>query len=374
MENLIIKIIKEPLRFSLRVFYSVKAINRLFKNRKELCCHESYFPEKKRKSNYKIFINQIGQILLYGYENEFYFPYGFDVKNKIQMNEYLHYAPFQRRRDSHNVKVHSSTAVLRDKLLFGMFTSYYGINSIENLAYTTKGKLFNLEKKEYQSISDFFANIEYSDLFLKPIDGECGRGIYHMLINGNIIIVNGQEMGMSDVENLLHEYSYLIQPTITQNEIMRSLHHQSLNTIRLITIRNLTTDELEVFPSILRIGTGNAFIDNTSQGGIAVGINLDTGRLKDYGFYKPKYGSKVSVHPDSNIKFSDFKIPYFDECIQQALFLHSRLQDIHSIGWDIAIGEKGPIFIEGNDNWEINGPQICNGGLKKVFLNACGEK
>ena len=25
-------------------------------------------------------------------------------------------------------------------------------------------------------------------------------------------------------------------------------------------------------------------------------------------------------------------------------------------------------FFKGNDNWEINGPQICNGGLKREFL------
>ena len=43
------------------------------------------------------------------------------------------------------------------------------------------------------------------------------------------------------------------------------------------------------------------------------------------------------------------------------------LKDVHSIGWDIAIGANGPIFIEGNDNWEINGPQVGNGGLKKEF-------
>ena len=43
------------------------------------------------------------------------------------------------------------------------------------------------------------------------------------------------------------------------------------------------------------------------------------------------------------------------------------LKDIHSIGWDIAIGKDGPVFIEGNDNWEINGPQVGNRGLKKEF-------
>lgn len=375
MYNKIIGIVKYPFRFILLLLYSrPKWLIILFINRKELCFHESYFPEEKRKSNFRIFMDQAIQVLKYGYANDYYFPYGFDVKSKKQIDEYLHYAPFRARRDARNVKVHSSTAVLRDKLLFGMFTSYYGVSSIENLAIITNGRLFNLETKKYQPIKEFFTNLDKKDLFLKPIDGQCGEGIYHMIIQKGFITLNSVEMSMGDIENLLSHSSYLIQPTITQNDKMKSLHPQSLNTIRLVTIRNEKTGQLEIFPSILRIGTGNSFVDNTSQGGLAVGINLATGSLKEFGFYKPEFGTKVSVHPDSYIQFSDFKIPYFEKCKQQALFLHSRLCDIHSIGWDIAIGEKGPIFVEGNDNWEINGPQICNGGLKTTFLTACGEK
>ena len=55
-----------------------------------------------------------------------------------------------------------------------------------------------------------------------------------------------------------------------------------------------------------------------------------------------------------------------ETAVAMAKYFHSLL-DLHSIGWDIAIGENGPIFIEGNDNWEINGPQSCNRGLAKEF-------
>lgn len=313
------------------------------------------------------------QVLKYGYANEFYFPYGFDVKTQAEMDEYLHYSPFRQMRDIRNLKPHSATAVLRDKLLFGMFTAYYGIKSAENLALSTNEGLFNLTTKSYQPIKDFFTNVSSSDLFIKPVDGECGKGIYHITIVGNKVIANGQEVTADEIEHVLSEGSYLIQSTISQQDTMKSLHPQSLNTIRLVTVINLKTGQPEVFPSILRIGTGDAIVDNTSQGGLAVGVHLDSGRLREFGFYKPKYGTKVAVHPDSGIRFSDFVVPYFEECKRQALFLHSRLPDIHSIGWDIAITKDGPVFVEGNDNWEINGPQICNGGLKQHFFNVCGK-
>ena len=48
-----------------------------------------------------------------------------------------------------------------------------------------------------------------------------------------------------------------------------------------------------------------------------------------------------------------------------AIKLHKYLYRCHSVGWDIAITEKGPVFIEGNGWWEISLVQAVHGGLKK---------
>lgn len=199
--------------------------------------------------------------------------------------------------------------------------------------------------------------------FIKPVDGECGAGIFHIkIIDGEIKFEDSKED--NDLIDILKQNRYLIQEKVTQHDVLKQLHPESVNTIRLVTVRNQKTKKVQVFPSILRIGTGTSYVDNTSQGGLAVGIDLDTGNLFEYAFYKPGYGTKVSTHPDSNVRFCDVTLPYFDKCKEQAVMLHEMLPGIQSIGWDIAIGETGPVFIEGNDNWEINGPQICNGGLK----------
>ena len=47
--------------------------------------------------------------------------------------------------------------------------------------------------------------------------------------------------------------------------------------------------------------------------------------------------------------------------------LHSQLYGIYSIGWDIAIGEKGPLVIEGNENWDFRMFQVYYGGCKKAL-------
>lgn len=353
------------------VYIRPMSLSGLLRNKSKWCRHKSYYPHLQKKSGGRILYDQIMQIVKFRYPNEYYFPYGFDVKSKAEMDEYLHYAPFMRLRDSRNLKMHSATAVLRDKLLFGMFTSYYGIESSKNVAISTNQGIFDLETKSHVSISEFISKHRNADLFVKPIDGECGCGIMHLVIEDGELTGNGIKLNYDDLSRILSETRYLLQSTIRQHPLMSRLHPESLNTIRLVTIRNPKTGEPDVFPSILRIGTGKSIVDNTSQGGLAVGINLENGKLKDYGFYKPSFGTKVSIHPDSNVKFSEFTIPFFEECKRQAVFLHSMLPSIHSIGWDIAVGPSGPIFVEGNDNWEINGPQICNGGLKKLFLSYC---
>ena len=82
-------------------------------------------------------------------------------------------------------------------------------------------------------------------------------------------------------------------------------------------------------PSVLRIGTNGNIVDNTSQGGIAIGFDLNTGVLNEYGLQKPQFGLKLDTHPNSNIKFSDFQIPYIQEAIDKAKYFHSFL-DLHS--------------------------------------------
>ena len=106
-------------------------------------------------------------------------------------------------------------------------------------------------------------------------------------------------------------------------------------------------------------------VDNWAKGGVFVGIDMENGRLMDIGFLKPKYGTSVKEHPDTKIKFSGYQIPFYKEAEEMAARLHKYLYRCHSVGWDIAITENGPMFIEGNGWWEISLIQAVHGGLKK---------
>lgn len=336
---------------------------------KSLYKHATYYPEQsdKVKSSRRIFLEQVGQILRFGKVNKFYFLYGFDVKTKQEQEKYVHAWPFQLRRGDLNLSLyHDYSCILRDKLVFSLFAEGIGVETVKILFYTTEGKIFDYATKE-ECHEDKLLLSGDAKMFCKPLDGEEGKGAFVLQVKDGVCYQNGTPVAIDQIRSLLTQQRYLVQEFITQHEEMSRLHRQSINTIRLVTVRGIKDGGIHILPSILRIGTGDSVMDNTSRGGVAVGVNIETGYLKQYGFFKPQYGTKTNVHPDSKIKFEEFRIPYFEEVKRQAVYFHSMLPQIHSVGWDIAVGPNGPIFVEGNDNWEINGPQSCNGGMKKEF-------
>ena len=332
---------------------------------KELYKADSFFPElsHKRRSSLQIFCDQCRSIWKYSTSNKYYFSEGLDVKTRAEQEEYVHFDYFFKRICELN---QSSTinccCILRDKILFNIFANGIGITTPKNVLYSTNGRLYDYETRNEINATQL---LDYGDqqLFCKLVDGECGRGIFKVDIQGEKIIVNGIVSSLAETYHTLIKGRYLAQSVIVQHPKMASLHPQSINSLRIVTVRSLKDGIIRVWPSILRIGTGDSIVDNTSQGGLCIGIDFETGHLNKWGFFKPQFGRKTDRHPDSGVIFNEFEIPFLTEAKEQAVYFHSMLPGMQSVGWDIAIGEQGPIFIEGNDNWETNG----HGGLKKLF-------
>lgn len=336
---------------------------------KELYKADSYYPEcvEKQRGSRQVFADQCRTIWKWGYPNKYYFSYGFDVKTREEQDRYVHFETFFRRicllNQSPNI---NCCCILRDKILFNIYANGIGVITPPNVLYSANGHLYDYESKKEIGAQQLL-NYGNISLFCKLVEGECGRGIFKLEITDGKIYEGEKQITETEAYKMLTQGRYLAQFTIRQHPLLTSLHPQSINSLRIVTVRSLKDGIIRVWPSILRIGTGKSIVDNTSQGGLCVGINFENNHLKKWGFYKPQFGRKVDRHPDSDIVFADFELPFLKEAQEQAVYFHSLLPGMQSVGWDIAIGEDGPVFIEGNDNWEINGPQICNGGLRKLF-------
>ena len=75
----------------------------------------------------------------------------------------------------------------------------------------------------------------------------------------------------------------------------------------------------------------------------------------------------------SNVKIENFQIPYWNEVVTLCIKAASKYDDNKSIGWDVAITQRGPILIEGNHDWGARVWQMPAGkGLKKILSKYIG--
>lgn len=339
----------------------------------ELYKSATYYPEQTRvKSIIRVYFEQIMQIIRYGHPEHFYFMYGLDRKYGKDFDSYVNYGPFMKRRNYLNYESHAknnSCCLLRNKFYFGLFSDSIGINTPRNIFYLSGDKLYRINRLggvtriEFSNLQDS----ENIDLFCKIIDGECGHDVFQLSVKEHTLYYNNEIITPQELQSRLRGADFLFQQRIVQHPELSRINPTSINTIRLTTVRSLKTKEIKVWPSALRVGLNGNYVDNLSQGGLIIGIDLKTGKLNKYGFQRPEFGGRRDAHPDTGIVFDGFIIPFFKEAMEKALYFHSLLKDIHSIGWDIAITPDGPIFIEGNDNWEITISQAANRGLKKEF-------
>lgn len=93
--------------------------------------------------------------------------------------------------------------------------------------------------------------------------------------------------------------------------------------------------------------------------------------LQEHGSQQSETQKRIKQHPDTHIVFSEFTIPYYKEAVDICLKAHKFFYNIRSIGWDIAITEDGTVFLEGNDNWEMQTFQAIYGGQKKKWYEIC---
>ena len=112
-----------------------------------------------------------------------------------------------------------------------------------------------------------------------------------------------------------------------------------------------------------RMGTGSTFLDNVSNGGLSIGLKIDSSNeaiLREYGL--DQWNNFFDAHPDTKVKFKDNKIPSFSIINDSVKRLANLIPYQRLIGWDFSINEGGePVLIELNNGSGVWGLQATNG-------------
>lgn len=143
---------------------------------------------------------------------------------------------------------------------------------------------------------------------------------------------------------LLDQKQFCVEEQVVQHPKAGLLNETSVNTVRMVTI--LKNGEAHLMYAIVRMGGGDAFVDNVSSGGMYCPLN-EKGMITAPAFCD-KTGEYYAQHPASGTALVGFQIPMYAEAVglvRQAALVEPA---VRYVGWDIAISEHGPVIIEGN--------------------------
>ena len=329
----------------------------------------SYYPLAVRKSKSRMLLDNLFWLARHGEINEFYFVYGLDRASAASQRYYMAYSGFRKLRNRANscARVANGSVdyrcLLADKFTFAKYVKSLGFATPEVLAVIDDSMVLWGEQAAPKPLS---AVLEHGrlDCFIKDLTGQCAQGVHHILVEPPNIFLDNHLITIDKLRTYL-KGMWILQKRMEQHPMMALLYPNSVNTIRLVTVYD-KPDPMP-FSALIRIGAGGNFCDNWAIGGLLGSVDLVSGTISKYCLFKPSFGTSVDRHPETRIIFENYAVPYFHDAVNTAIKLHRFFYGVHSIGWDIAMSHTGPVFIEGNDNWEISMHQALEGPLKEKF-------
>ena len=138
--------------------------------------------------------------------------------------------------------------------------------------------------------------------------------------------------------------NWVIQERLKCHNSIAAIYSDSVNTFRIMTY--IWQDEICHCPVVMRVGQGGGYLDNAHAGGMFIAIS-DEGVLHTTAF--TEFKTEFTAHPDTKLKFENYKIDLFPSVLAASKKCHSILPQIGCINWDFTIGQDGePVLIEAN--------------------------
>ncbi|CAM3611853.1 sugar-transfer associated ATP-grasp domain-containing protein [Erysipelothrix urinaevulpis] len=274
------------------------------------------------KSQISVFMDMLQCYKKYGAGYSEYFEYEFYLLNEQERSTYMTSVQANEIVQRYNQKEYRH--LFYDKADFNKtFADYVGRDWL------------NIQTASKDDIDKFLENRD--TMMIKETQNLMGHGVEKITISD---IENVDEF----VQKCLENKQYLWEEFFTQHTEMARLYPGSVNTLRVITF--FDGDEVAILEKVLKIGNGG-HLDNFAAGGMYT-ILSEEGKV-----LYPAFDAKAnafSIHPSSQVEIIGFEVPHYDKVVELVKNVGRQVPQIPYVGWDIAIGQEGPILIEGNYN------------------------
>ncbi len=212
---------------------------------------------------------------------------------------------------------------------------------------------------------------KHKKAIVKPVSSALGIGI-------KAVEAEDEQTASQVAQALVKEYctrkysGAIVEEFIVQDERMAALHPSSVNTVRITTVR--LDDRTVIFHPNLRIGRGDAVVDNAGAGGILAPVDPETGRVIVAG---DKKGAFYKTHPDTGVRLEGFEVPCWREAVETVCNLAQVVPSNRYAGWDLALSQSGWVLVEANARGQWGGQFLLQQGFRdeiEGYLKELGIK
>lgn len=190
-------------------------------------------------------------------------------------------------------------------------------------------------------------------IFFKPVEGDSGRGVFALDVSAKDEGLrlhrpfSHEEWTLERLADALkkHWKGSLIEQGIEQHAQLAALNPSSVNTLRMWVVQK--DGATRVVGAFLRVGRAGSEVDNTSQGGLACPVDLETGRIRE-ALDLTIFRNAHDVHQDSGARLRGALIPHWEACIALAEDALRVLPGARFVGLDVGVSVAGPLVVEFN--------------------------
>ena len=202
---------------------------------------------------------------------------------------------------------------------------------------------------------------EEGRLFMKPFALGKGNGIHLLEYSDEKVSIDGMRVSKENFFEFLEKnQDYIICEYMKQHRYAEEIYDRTVNTIRLITLRDTETHRFKIFFEVQRIGRRETIpVDNGSKGGLIAKIDLDTGILSEARCLHDL--NEYVVHPDSGNAIKGVKVPRWEQVQEEILDVCRKIPYMDFIAWDLLVIEDGICMIEANTSSGVNILQLWGG-------------
>lgn len=261
-----------------------------------------------------------------------------------------------------------------DKYLFALAFGNY-IDVPKTYAIIDNGEIQPITK--YVGEVDWYRFIvECGGAVIKDRCGCDGFGVFVLNPVREKLYCKGKCISEDELQKIIGSHKKgIIQSIVKQGDFENAFFPDSVNTIRIISVRKKDSIEHEIIGAIQRIGTKrSAPVDNFSQGGGTALIDLETGELgaMTASFAVDENGNRqfFDYHPDTGVRIKGKVVPNWNGLKSLISDITKCLPYFECIAWDIVVKDDGFALIETNMKSSLNIFQIHK-GMRNTIL---GEK